>query len=132
VQAVVNYYGGADLRTWRLDEVGQAAIMLGFDGKNLDQLIGSFVGTMDRSDPRMAAASPATYADADDPPVITFHGTLDILVPIDEARRFDAALKAAGATHELVILEGANHGWQGERLEYTRKLSLEFLNRHLR
>jgi dipeptidyl aminopeptidase/acylaminoacyl peptidase len=58
-----------------------------------------------------AAGIDRSYADSPDPPVITFHGTADILVPLGEARQFDEAVKKAGVSHELIILEGANHGW---------------------
>jgi acetyl esterase/lipase len=132
VQAVVNYYGSIDMRTWQLNEAGRKALGGAFEGKNLDQLLDSLFGTSDRADARLAGGSPATYADAEDPPVITFQGTADILVPIEEARQFDEAAKKAGVAHELVILEGANHGWGGALREKTNRQTLEFLNKHLR
>jgi hypothetical protein len=55
VQAVINYYGSADMRTWQLDETGLKTLAAGFEGKNLEQLIESRIGTSDRADPRLAA-----------------------------------------------------------------------------
>jgi acetyl esterase/lipase len=131
VQAVVNYYGGADLRTWKLDALGDVAIRLGFNGKDLNGVIKDFVGTADRNDPITKRATAATYADPKDPPILTIHGTLDILVPIDEGRRFHEALKKAGVDSTLVEMPGANHGFKGADRAKAEKLLLEFFERHL-
>ena len=72
----------------------------------LDELIRDFLGTSDRKDPAMAKASPVTYLTADDPPVLTFHGTEDMLVPVEQARILHEALRKARVEERLEILQG--------------------------
>jgi dipeptidyl aminopeptidase/acylaminoacyl peptidase len=40
-------------------------------------------------------------------------GTNDLLVPDYQARIFETAMKKAGIPCDLIIKEGAGHGWQG-------------------
>lgn len=75
------------------------------------------------------AASPLTHLSADDPPILTVHGTADGVVPIAQAEEFDAAARRLGARHELVRVEGAGHGF--DRPDERRR-SREFLDLHLR
>ena len=75
------------------------------------------------------AASPLTHLTADDPPILTVHGTADGVVPIAQAEEFDAAARRVGARHELVRVEGAGHGF--DRPDERRR-SREFLDQHLR
>lgn len=131
VQAVVNYYGGFDFRTWELSPTGAAIIASDF-GKSYEEVLADFLGTADRSDPLMAKASPATYADAYDPPVLTFHGVLDQHVPIEQGRQFHEALIAAGVRSHLEVIDNAAHGWGGKKLEYTQEMTLAFFDRELK
>jgi acetyl esterase/lipase len=131
VQAVINYYGPTNMDTWKLDERGTATLAAAFQGKNLDQLIESWTGISDRNDPRLDKVSPASYLDSQDPPVLTFQGTADVLVPVAQARELDELARKAGVSHELVILEGANHGWGGELKVKTNRMALEFLKKQL-
>jgi dipeptidyl aminopeptidase/acylaminoacyl peptidase len=64
--------------------------------------------------------------------VLTFQGTADPLVPAGQAKALHEALKKAGVTERLVLLEGAGHGWGGKEKERTDRLTLEFLDRHLK
>jgi dipeptidyl aminopeptidase/acylaminoacyl peptidase len=49
----------------------------------------------------------------DAPPFLLFHGVDDTVIPVDESRRFDAALRAAGAPSLLVEVTGdeGQHGF---------------------
>lgn len=60
---------------------------------------------------RAAAASPLSYVDGDAPPFFLAHGTADRFVPPAQATTFAAALEAAGADVELLLVEGADHMW---------------------
>ena len=132
VQAVVNFFGGFDVRTLKLSSAGEAELREGFGGKGLDGLVRDLLGTADRTDPIMKRAAAATYADTDDPPVLSVHGTDDVLVPIAEARSFNQALKDAGVDSSLVELSDAGHGFAGRHQREARKVLLEFFDRHLR
>jgi acetyl esterase/lipase len=56
------------------------------------------------------AASPITFVTREDPPVLTFHGTKDPLVPFNQSERLAKALKDAGVECAFVPVVGAGHG----------------------
>ena len=119
VQAVVNFYGPADLTAdtpWTEIKRAQANAVF---------------GTLDQKSETAARASPVTYINAGDPPVLTCHGTLDPVVPVEQARRLHSALKKAGVSERLEVIEGAAHGWKGKEWERTTVLALEFLAKQL-
>jgi len=128
---VVNFYGGADLRTWRVSPEGEVLVQGSF-AKGIDGVIADYVGTADRADPVMAAASPATYADAGDPPILNIHGTADLLVPFEQGKTFHEAATKAGVKSELAVIEGGGHGLSGEMRERSDKLMMDFFDKHLK
>ena len=79
------------------------------------------------------AASPTTYVDRYDPPVLILHGTADKTVDVQQSEVFAAALKKAGVEHELVIVEGAPHSFHLQpKQRDLRPLVLGFFDKHLR
>lgn len=67
--------------------------------------------------------SPATYVTKDDAPVFTLQGKEDPLVPFKQAERLDAAMKAAGLSHTLRLVEGMKHGIDQTKTEETKGVS---------
>ena len=132
VQAVVNYFGPADLRTWSATPQGEAILKAVVHGKDSTAILKDLLGTADRKAAVMAQASPITHVDAKDPPVLTFQGTADPLVQAEQAKALHKALKKAGVVERLVLLEGAGHGWGGKQKERTDREMLEFLDKHLK
>lgn len=59
------------------------------------------------------AASPVSYVSADAPPFLLIHGTADRFVPAQQSISLAAALTAAGAEAELLLIDGADHMWAG-------------------
>lgn len=55
-------------------------------------------------------ASPISYVSADDPPFLLMHGDKDTTVPHSQSIEFEKALRAAGLTTKLIIVEGGGHG----------------------
>jgi acetyl esterase/lipase len=55
-----------------------------------------------------AEASPITYVDETDPPMVLVHGS-DDFIPVDQAESMAAALEDAGVDHHLLIAQGG-HG----------------------
>lgn len=51
-----------------------------------------------------------TYIDANDPPVIIFHGEKDNVVPCCQGKAFYESLKAAGVTTEATFVPEGGHG----------------------
>jgi len=76
------------------------------------------------------AASPLTYLSRDTPPILILHGDADDVVNVDQSRRFEAAMKKAGAPGELVVLPGVGHS-HVEVWMQKRDLILNFFERHL-
>jgi len=78
------------------------------------------------------AASPVTYIDANDPPILTFHGDQDKLVPIAQAKVLDEKLKAAGVDHTLMIFEGQGHGFSAKYNLQAMDAAWKFFDEHLK
>jgi len=113
VQCAVDLYGPADLS-------GRSHLtMLGKSGADAPELY--------------RAASPVTYVDKNDPPILIMHGTADKTVSVEQSKLFAAKLKEAGARHELVIVEGAPHTFhlQPKQADLRPKV-LGFFDLHLK
>jgi acetyl esterase/lipase len=61
------------------------------------------------------AASPMTYVSREAPPVLLIHGDRDHLVPIEQSRMLEVALRKAGAESTLIICPGRGHGFSLRR-----------------
>jgi acetyl esterase/lipase len=121
VQAVVNYFGPTDL-----------ARMYSYN-KQVDRLLSTLVGgTPQEKAEEYKEVSPVTYVTKDVCPILTIHGTVDKLVPVDQAVEFDAAMKKAGATSQLMILEGQGHGFMGPASRKAREATFAFFDKYLK
>ena len=99
VQCVVNLYGPTDLTTDFVREneyAGQATRE--FLGKSLDE-----------DEALFEEASPITHVDADDPPTLILHGTVDDIVPINQADILAAKLTEVGVPYLYDRLPGWPH-----------------------
>lgn len=78
-------------------------------------IVDSLFNETDRSDPAIIEqdrinASPISFADAQDPPMLLMHGTKDEIVPFDQATDFMAVCRAKNVNADLIAIEGAGHG----------------------
>lgn len=89
-------------------------------------------GTMEEKLELYRRASPVTYVNAGDPPLLLFAGTKDPLVPYDQAFQMTTALHEAGVAGRVELLIGAGHGWGGKEMERTLKATFEFLDEQLK
>ena len=95
VQAVVNFYGPTDLTT---------------DYAKNNPSVSALIGKSYADAPAAyKEASPLFFVSKQAPPILTFHGTLDELVPYEQADRLHAALQKAGAISYYHLLEGWPH-----------------------
>ncbi|MFN0055751.1 MAG: alpha/beta hydrolase fold domain-containing protein, partial [Planctomycetales bacterium] len=113
VQAVVAYFGPVDL-LGEYPEVSQ-------------NIVKNFIGgTRQEREDAYRRASPLTYVNAGDAPMLLFQGTEDVLVPYDQAFTMAKALTAAKVPGRVELLVGANHGWGGKDLERTLREGYDF------
>jgi acetyl esterase/lipase len=95
----------------------------------------AFLGKTFEEDPELyARASPITYVDENDPPMLVLHGTKDTTVPYDQAQAFIRKLADAGVEAELFSAEDASHAFFNNEPWYTPtvKAMEAFLNKHFR
>jgi acetyl esterase/lipase len=77
-------------------------------------------------------ASPVTYAAADTPPFLVFHGTADMVVPCTQSRLLVDALNAVHVHGKLLTLQNLNHGGAGWNDAATAPEESAFFNTYLR
>lgn len=100
-------------------------------------IVANFIGgtKAERRD-AYAAASPITYVDSSDAPMLLFQGTKDELVPWDQAVAMAEALTKVGVPGRVELCLGQNHGLQGpgvnhaDELDRTRAALDAFLDYH--
>lgn len=118
VQAVVSFFGPVNL-------IGDfPAISL----QILDNFLG---GDMKAKAADYRRASPLTYVNAGDAPMLLFQGTKDPLVPYDQAFQMVSSLDKAGVAARAEILVGAAHGWGDPDLARTKRETYEFFDEKL-
>jgi acetyl esterase/lipase len=97
------------------------------------EIVKKFIGgTKEERTDTYRQASPITYVNAGDAPMLLYQGTNDVLVPWDQATQMAAALTKAGVSGRVELLLGVNHGWGGKDLERTVSDALNFLDLHLK
>lgn len=114
VQAVVSWFGIYDFTALRAAPGPQAA----------NSVADAYIGCGESScDAQARAASPITYVDAADPPMLLMHGQDDRTVPVSQTHLFDAALRKAGVPVRTIIIPGVDHSWIGATPEATANAS---------
>jgi len=108
VAAVAAWYAPADLLRMaeqsRLDAVARADD----PGSREELLIGAVLA---EAPGKAADASPVSHVTPAAPPFLLVHGTADRFVPAAQSKSLAAALEAAGADVELLLIEDADHMW---------------------
>jgi dipeptidyl aminopeptidase/acylaminoacyl peptidase len=74
--------------------------------------------------------SPLFFVSAKAPPTLIYHGDADRLVPVDQSQRYQARAKEVGATVDLVVHRGGDHGWPTMILDLIQFGS--WFDKHLR
>jgi acetyl esterase/lipase len=78
-------------------------------------------------------ASPISYCDRGDAPVLLIHGTGDEVVDVSQSRTFAAALAQGGVEHELIEIPDAPHTFDLDYEPFDVKSAVfRFLDRHLK
>ncbi len=127
VQAAACFFPPTDFLNW--GEPGDVQVGIGRVGR---QFYGAFGPRSDRDDTREAYGreiSPLYFVTAKMAPALIIHGDADKLVPLYQAEIFAAKAKAAGATCEVIVREGRDHGWPG--MEEDLDVFADWFDRHL-
>jgi acetyl esterase/lipase len=120
VNAVVSFFGPTELGA---DDI--PAVSVG--------LVNDFLGSTKEENPEVRkTASPITYVDKSDAPLLIYQGTKDPLVPHTQAFRMVDAMTRAGMPGRVELLIGAAHGWGQPELSRTVEGTLAFLAEHLK
>jgi acetyl esterase/lipase len=98
VAAVVAYFPPTDIRPWVKEEseYHKNYPALQFDEEKADDF------------------SPVLHVTPDDPPTLLIHGDKDELVPLDHSQKILAEFEKQKVPAELLVIEGAAHGFRGE------------------
>lgn len=116
VQAAVTWYGVFDFAGMSATPDGNGAGI---------QLLGC---TGPCSPEALRTVSPVAYMDRKDPPFLLIHGTQDKVVPVEQSRLGEAALRAAGIPVETIYIEGVDHSFIGQTPDQTRTATLQATN----
>lgn len=110
VKAVACFFPPVDFANW-----GAA----GEDACGVGRLAGFKPAFGPRSDTAESRAlysreiSPLSFVTASTAPSLILHGDADQLVPLYQARLFEAKAKEVGATCKVIVHPGGEHGWPG-------------------
>ena len=120
VQAVVNIFGPTELAAEDIPEVSKP-------------LLQAFLGGTPAEKPELTAqASPLTFLTKDDPPILTFQGTRDPLVPHTQALKLGEKMTTLNVPGRIELLIGAGHGWGGAEMVRTLDQTVLFLDSTLK
>jgi len=132
VQGVVAWYGVFDFAPL-INQAGNAAAIPG----PIDRYLACAGGPCNPE--VVVAASPINWVDAADPPFLLVHGIDDTVVPVQQSRLMDAALKGAGVDSTLIEIPAVEHSFIGSTPAATRnasrqawEASIEFIRKVLR
>jgi acetyl esterase len=133
LRCVVNLLGPTDLTpAGYLERVADPALRA-----DLAKILGELIGTAWEADPAAwRRASPLFRVSAASAPFFLLHGRDDAVVPPEQARRFAAALAAAGVEVETALVDGLGHDVDADpkisqRVDAALARAWRFLDRHL-
>lgn len=130
VQCVVSYFGPVNLTE---TEIGDLPSRQMINEPVVRNILRNFVGgEPEEHKEELRQASPITYVNAGDAPMLLFQGTKDVLVPYDHAFQMTDALAKNGIAGRAELIMGAGHGWAGKEMTRTQRAALEFFDEHLK
>ncbi len=121
VQCVVNSFGPSDFTQSYGKSVDAAEVLPLFLGGNLQQ-----------QRRRHIVSSPLYWVTPDASPTLIIHGTKDPYVAYDQSVQLRDKMKAADVEVELLTMEGAGHGFQGDDAKRADDALFAFFDKHLK
>lgn len=77
---------------------------------------------------QLTSASPISYVDKNDPPMLLIVGDADVTVPPEQTMQMAEKLDLVGVKHELLVLPGVRHELLGKTPDQTRQANLKALS----
>jgi acetyl esterase/lipase len=129
VQVVVSYFGPTDMTSTSVEGLAGGEYV---QEAAVRRIIENFIGgPVDDNADTLRLASPVTYVNEGDAPMLLFQGTRDPLVPFDQAFSMATALTKAGIKGRVELILQANHGWFGDEMTRTVDGTFDFFGQHL-
>jgi acetyl esterase/lipase len=120
VNAVVAFFGPTDLGASDIPAISGG-------------MVNDFLNSTKEENPEIRkTASPITYVDKADAPLLIYQGTKDPLVPHTQAFLMADAMTKAGMPGRIELLIGGAHGWGNPELNRTVEGTLAFFAEHLK
>ena len=137
VAAVVAYYPPVDLRTRAKPSERFLATLpdnsLFFASGVVEPAVADRFAALDFEDVLSASVSPILHVSSDDPPTLLVHGDADPLVDINNSQLIHEALASHNVTTDLVVIEGAGHGFrEPEHRARATSALVGWFEKHLR
>lgn len=121
VQCVVSFFGPSDFMKWY------------GNSPDAEGVLQDYLGGNPKTQPkRHADASPLTHISPKSAPTLCIHGTKDELVPLEQSQWMVDALKKAGVQTNLLVVQNAGHGFEGNDDTKANAAAIEFLDKHLK
>jgi acetyl esterase/lipase len=120
VQAVVSFVGPANLVMTDYTDTQTQILEAFLGGKPKDKVA------------ECRRASPVTYINKGDAPMLCFFGTNDPLISYDQAFQITTALATAEVPGRVELILGAGHGWVGAEQTRTMDAAMGFFDQHLK
>lgn len=103
IKAVINMYGPSDMALFYKNNPSMSYVQ---------DVMNKYIGGSPSEYPeRYKLLSPISYIQENTPPTITFLGTGDRIVPVEQANVLDENLTKSGVAHELYLLPKVDHGY---------------------
>lgn len=126
VAAVVAYFAPVDLRPMNVDPDD-----LNKNGPGPRQVFAKAFPALVFESDQAEAMSPIVHVTPDDPPTLLIHGDKDWLVPLLSSQSIHEALEKNGVPTDLLIIEGAGHGFRGGDAGRARDALLAWFEKYL-
>jgi acetyl esterase/lipase len=128
VQCVCDWFGPTDFLSYNSTQAEVSPMLIKLFGGKLSEK--QEVAKL--ASPALHIKKPAEGKMCELPPFLIVQGDKDPLVPDQQSRLLAEKIKEAGGEQQLVIVEGAGHGFTGEQLRTEFQRARDFFRKQLK